>query len=54
MHSIGIVSRISYEVTVGEVAVNISASPKDLNHLAEKWAISGQPTKKAPHFAGLF
>jgi hypothetical protein len=39
---------MSYEVTVGEVAVNISTSPKDLNHLAGKWATSDQPTKKAP------
>jgi hypothetical protein len=53
MRSTGIVPRISYGVTVGEVTVNISASPKDLNHLAEKWAISGQP-KKPRQARGFF
>jgi hypothetical protein len=48
MRSTGIVPKISYEVAVGEVAINISTSPKDLDHLAGKWEISDEPTKKPP------
>lgn len=48
MRSTGIVPKISYEVTVGEVAVSLSPSQIDLDHLAGKWAISDRPTKKAP------
>jgi hypothetical protein len=54
MRSTGIVPKISYEVAVCEVAINISTSQKDLDHRAGKWAISDQPQKSPPPVAGGF
>jgi hypothetical protein len=54
MRSTGIVPKISYEVAVGEVAANLSPSPAGLDHLAEKWVISDEPTKKPRILRGFF